>query len=161
MYSIPPITILLLFTLVGWTKRTASKPHNTALGSSGERTSLTFNLHRECHGSNDFRYTQMDISSHQSTPTWTLQARPTTVYRPRSQTDLQRARLRSLRHSESEKVEWEAADILGPDIEDRHTLAQLARMTGNAYALPGNDDWYDIDTNWNNVRAVQSLMPPI
>lgn len=84
--------------------------------------------------------------------THTLQARPTTVYRPRSQAALERARLRSLHHAESEKVEWDEVDILGPDIENRHTLSQLARMTGNAYALPGRG-WYDIDQTWNTVRT--------
>ncbi|KAH9981326.1 Alpha/Beta hydrolase protein [Lactifluus volemus] len=38
---------------------------------------------------------------------------------------------------------------LGPDVEDRHTLSQLARISGNAYALPGQSNWYDIDSAWN------------
>lgn len=41
--------------------------------------------------------------------------------------------------------------MLGPDIEDRHTLSQLARISGNAYALPGQKNWYDIDSAWNVV----------
>lgn len=81
------------------------------------------------------------------------QAKPTTVYRPRSLDAFHRARLRSLHYAQSELVEWDAVDTLGPDVEHRHTLIQLARMAGNAYALPGSWNWYDVDDAWNTVRA--------
>lgn len=71
-------------------------------------------------------------------PSWTLKAVPTTVYRPRS--------LQDLHHTP-----WDPIEVPGPDIEDRHTLSQLARMSGNAYALPGQKNWYDIDLAWNTV----------
>jgi lipase ATG15 len=86
------------------------------------------------------------------TPTMTLKARPTTVHRPRSHALLQRARLRSLHSRECEIVEWDQKEAMGPDIEDRHTLSQLARMSGNAYALPDQSNWYEIDPAWNMVR---------
>lgn len=88
----------------------------------------------------------------------TLSARPTTVYRPRSQAALEQARLRSLRHAESEEVEWDLVETLGPDVQDKHTLSQLARMTANAYALPGKGQ-YDIDPVWNNVSLILALSP--
>ncbi|KAI9446491.1 alpha/beta-hydrolase [Lactarius indigo] len=69
-------------------------------------------------------------------PSWTLRAVPTTVYRPRSQ--------ESLKHPA-----WEPVEVLGPDVQDRHTLSQLARISGNAYALPGQKNWYDVDSAWN------------
>ncbi|TCD64148.1 putative lipase atg15 [Steccherinum ochraceum] len=80
---------------------------------------------------------------------YTLRARPTTVHRPRSNEVYQAARLRSLHHLESQKIDWEVVDVLGPDVEDQHTLGQLARMTGNAYAKPGQKNWYDLDGAWN------------
>lgn len=80
----------------------------------------------------------------------TIQAKPTTVYRPRSLEAHHSARLRSLHHAQSEPVEWDAVQTLGPDVEHRHTLVQLARMAGDAYALPGHKNWYDVD--WNRVR---------
>ena len=86
------------------------------------------------------------------TPTYTgVRAIPTTVYRPRSVDSFLHARLRSFRQSESETIEWEQIEILGPDVQDRHTLTQLARMSGNAYALPGQSNWYDVDLAWNIV----------
>jgi lipase ATG15 len=79
-------------------------------------------------------------------PSWTLKAVPTTVYRPRYLQDLHNAT-------------WDLTEVLGPDIEDRHTLSQLARMSGNAYALPGQKNWYEIDSAWNDVsrRHVECL----
>ncbi|KAH9843196.1 alpha/beta-hydrolase [Rhodofomes roseus] len=93
-----------------------------------------------------------DVSSLRNepdTPTFSLKTRPMMVYRPRSPEALQRARVRTLRGEPSEAVEWEEVQVMGPYIEDKHTLSQLARMTGNAYALPGQKNWYDIDVTWN------------
>jgi hypothetical protein len=150
-----------MFLLLNLARGTLASEHNGSPGPEQISLRLSFNLHEEYPGLDELRsHTQMDHSGSQNTPSWTLQARPTTVHRPRSQAGLQRARLRSLRHSESEKVEWEAVETLGPDIEDRHTLAQLARMTGNAYALPGQKNWYDIDPNWNNVCIVLAVTVP-
>ena len=85
-----------------------------------------------------------------------LKSRPTTVYRPRSLEALHRARLRSSskQHAlegEEPAVIWDPVEIEGPDVEDLHTLGQLARMSGNAYALPGQSNWYDVDQAWNMV----------
>ncbi|KAH9945879.1 alpha/beta-hydrolase [Epithele typhae] len=78
-----------------------------------------------------------------------VQATPTVVHRPQDQVAFQRARLRSLRSHESEAVDWQPVSLLAPDVTDRHTLSQLARMAGNAYQLPGRPNWYDIDPAWN------------
>ena len=51
-----------------------------------------------------------------------------------------------------EDVVWEPVRMYGPDIENRHTLQQLARMSGNAYALPEEKNWYDLDEAWSQVR---------
>ncbi|KAL0578678.1 hypothetical protein V5O48_003298 [Marasmius crinis-equi] len=109
-------------------------------------------------------------------PTVTLRARPTTVYRLRSTSTvdtIRRFRERSVEDGQSEMLDWDAIDVLGPDVEDRHTLAQLARfgatllhlilqhndissyrMAGNAYALPGRKNWYDLDGAWNTSFPV-------
>ncbi|KAK2466695.1 hypothetical protein APHAL10511_000953 [Amanita phalloides] len=84
----------------------------------------------------------------------TIQAKPTIVYRPRSLEALHSARLRSLHHAQSEPVEWDAVETLCPDVGHRHTLVQLARMAGNAYALPGHWNWYDVDEAWNRSFPV-------
>ena len=95
-----------------------------------------------------------DVSSlRHDGPSFLLKSRPMTVYRPRSPEALQRIRTRAMRgEPRDEEVDWEEVRVAGPYIEDKHTLSQLARMTGNAYALPGQKNWYDIDVTWNTVR---------
>ena len=88
---------------------------------------------------------------HPTSTVYSLKARPTTIYRPVSHDIYQAARLRSLHLLESQPVEWEGIDVLGPDVEDQHTLSQLGRMTGNAYAQRGQKNWYDLDPQWNVV----------
>lgn len=85
-----------------------------------------------------------------------LNSRPMTVYRPRSLRALHNARRQSMRYAESpvEPLEWDAKEVLGPDVESRHTLAQLARMSGNAYALPGLPNWYEVDQAWNQASTI-------
>jgi len=82
-------------------------------------------------------------------PTLSLKAVPTTVYRPTSDEALQHARWRSIHQAQSEPVEWTESQILGPDVTDKRTLAQLARMAANAYQLPGKENWYELDPSWN------------
>ncbi|KAF8559640.1 alpha beta-hydrolase [Imleria badia] len=82
-------------------------------------------------------------------PTLSLKAVPTTVYRPTSYEALQHARWRSIHQAQSEPVEWIQTQVLAPDVTDRHTLAQLARMAANAYQLPWKDNWYQLDHSWN------------
>jgi len=89
-----------------------------------------------------------------------LRSRPITVYKPRSLDILHRTRLRSLQHSESEpeQLVWDLVPVEGPDVEDIHTLSQLARMSGNAYALPGQKNWYEVDQAWNTVSHQYSVL---
>jgi len=98
-----------------------------------------------------------------SVPTSTIRSRPTSVYRPRSPAAVHHDPLRSL---PSDPNDWVRVVTTGPDVEDAHTLSQLARMSGNAYASPGQKNWYDIDPEWNIVCIVtsacmQSLTSPL
>jgi hypothetical protein len=42
---------------------------------------------------------------------------------------------------------------MGPDVESRATLLELAKMTNNAYVEPDDPAWYDLGANWNDVRC--------
>ena len=97
-----------------------------------------------------------DPSSSPSRTQYSLRATPTTVYRPVSHDLYQAARLRSLHLLESQSIEWESVEISGPDVTDQHTLGQLARMAGDAYARPGQSNWYDLDHAWNTVKSPAS-----
>ncbi|SRR5258706_5350707 len=81
-----------------------------------------------------------------------LRTRKQLVKRPKSKVEHQIAR-----KARRNDVEWDDADVVVPDMEHRETLLELAKVTGNAYALPGSKDWYDLDARWNSVRALFSL----
>lgn len=81
-----------------------------------------------------------------------LRTRTQTVHQPRFPNDIQRIRERSLRAQQSESIEWVKKQVLAPDVTDRETLREMAKMTGNAYALPGHSNWYNMSSRWNTVR---------
>ena len=57
-------------------------------------------------------------------------------------------------------AEWEQGQVIGPDVERRETLLQLAKMANNAYASREDTDWYDLGPQWpkNAVRLVTSAL---
>ncbi|EIN07181.1 alpha/beta-hydrolase [Punctularia strigosozonata HHB-11173 SS5] len=94
------------------------------------------------------------LEAHSQIHSTDIKTRRQTVYRPRSPAAYQSARWRSLRYGESEAIEWDRIELRAPDVRDRHTLVQLGRMAGDAYAFPGNKNWYDIDEIWNTTFPV-------
>ncbi|KAF8452204.1 hypothetical protein L210DRAFT_3517682 [Boletus edulis BED1] len=69
-------------------------------------------------------------------PPNTVTKQSTTVYKPSSYEEPQRARWRSIHQAQSEPVEWIETQVLGPDVMDRHTLAQqCATVTTLSAAL--------------------------
>jgi putative lipase involved disintegration of autophagic bodies len=42
---------------------------------------------------------------------------------------------------------------MGPDVESREALLELAKMTNNAYVEPQDPYWYDLRGNWSEVRV--------
>ncbi|KAG6897881.1 hypothetical protein C0992_009679 [Termitomyces sp. T32_za158] len=69
--------------------------------------------------------------------------------RPDSYNAFMAARSQSMRQLQSTSLEWQDEDVLGPDVTKRKTLLQLAKMTYNSYATPGQSDWYDLGSGWN------------
>lgn len=92
-------------------------------------------------------------------PTVTLKSRPTVVYRPRYPLPFRSAQLEPASSAVIGLPQWDQIPTQGPDIEDKHTLAQLARLAGNAYAFPTKRK-YEVDPAWNDVRSARSLPPP-
>ncbi|EAU88644.1 lipase [Coprinopsis cinerea okayama7 len=88
-----------------------------------------------------------------TSPIGKIQTRPTVVYKPRSLDKFHEKRRKGRTASpfgDPDELEWDAVEVLGPNVEDRHTLAQLARMAGNAYSLgPGRHNWYEVDDAWS------------
>ncbi|KAG8890001.1 putative lipase atg15 [Tulasnella sp. 332] len=114
-------------------------------------TPLTFNL-RHIHAVSK----SADIIFHDVpsgfgiTSTHAIKTRPMIVHRPGSYDSFDRARLRSMHHGESEALDWDEDEVLGPDVESRETLLELAKMTNNAYVKQGEAGWYDLGDKWKN-----------
>ncbi|KAF8126086.1 hypothetical protein EV363DRAFT_1174953, partial [Boletus edulis] len=76
---------------------------------------------------------------------------------------LQHARWRSIHEAQSEPVEWIETQVLGPDVMDRHTLAQHARMAANAYQCYEFESFGSVHfeslTNHCIIRASRPFSP--
>lgn len=132
--------VVFLVTALAAVVAVAANPHSTPV--------VVRPVHRYSQGLDTQHALFHTISSLPDTPvpSWILKAVPTTVYRPKY--------LQS-----SHNIPWDPIEVLGPDIEDKHTLSQLARISGNAYALPGQQNWYDIDSAWNIVSRLLLMTP--
>ncbi|CDZ96268.1 alpha beta-hydrolase [Phaffia rhodozyma] len=42
-------------------------------------------------------------------------------------------------------IEWEEVEVIGPDVSDLDTVVNLARMANDAYALPGDARWAELE----------------
>lgn len=85
-------------------------------------------------------------------PTYNVQMRRMTAYKPVSFEAHTRARLNP-KSLGTEILDWHEDDIIGPDVEKRETLLELAKMTNNAYVEPDDPAWYDIG-KWNVVGFI-------
>ena len=81
-----------------------------------------------------------------------LRTRKQRIARPKSSAAYQIAR-----RARMNDIEWGEDEVVMPDIEHRETLLEMAKITGDAYALPGSKSWYDLDARWNSVRPPTSL----
>ncbi|KAG9048726.1 putative lipase atg15 [Tulasnella sp. UAMH 9824] len=98
-----------------------------------------------------FKDRRLDHADLVKAPAAVVKTRPMRVRRPRSQSAFHEARRESRVNGISMCLDWDDIEVPGPDIEDRETLLELAKMTGNAYALDsGSTHWYPIDEKWNS-----------
>ncbi|KAH7884473.1 alpha/beta-hydrolase [Phlebopus sp. FC_14] len=86
--------------------------------------------------------------------TYSLGTRFLTSFRPPSFSEYSDARIRSIRHAQSADLPWYEDEIVGPDVESRETLLELAKMTNNAYVTPDDSAWYELSDNWMNHYPV-------
>jgi lipase ATG15 len=84
--------------------------------------------------------------------TYSIHTNSIKTHRPSSFASFSNARLSSLRFGRNEWVDWEEDEILGPNVDSRETLLELAKMTSNAYLEPDEAGWYALNGTWNVVR---------
>lgn len=77
------------------------------------------------------------------------------TYRPSSLDQFARARSYSRqardRSAAAHLLRWDEDEIIGPDVKNRTTILELAKMTSNAYVEPGSSEWYKLEGNWTVV----------
>ncbi|CCL99294.1 uncharacterized protein FIBRA_01310 [Fibroporia radiculosa] len=96
-----------------------------------------------------FHNTPLNSLSENSRTTHRLRSKLVKSHRPSSSAAFAHARARSIRFAESVSLDWDEDEIVGPDVERRETLLELAKMTNNAYLEPSESGWYDLDGKWN------------
>lgn len=84
--------------------------------------------------------------------TYSIHTSSIKTHRPSSFASFSNAQLRSLQFGKNEWVDWEEGEILGPNVESRETLLELAKMTNNAYLEPDETGWCSLNGTWNVVR---------
>ncbi|KAG9002703.1 putative lipase atg15 [Tulasnella sp. JGI-2019a] len=143
-------SFLSLFTSYQHPQSLLQLHHQAAAPTSSSLTFTLRHLHGVSNSSNIIFHDVPPSYSALSSNAHTVRSRSTTIHRPTSQADFHRARLRSSRHGQSEKLDWEEDQVPGPDIEHRETLRELAKMTNNAYVEPGDASWYNLTDEWRN-----------
>jgi len=91
-------------------------------------------------------------------PIYNVETRRMTAHKPASVEAHARARLKSPKFMETEALDWDEDVVIGPDVEKRETLLELAKMTNNAYVEPDDSAWYDIG-GWNDVLFFLAFFP--
>ncbi|KAG2145370.1 alpha/beta-hydrolase [Suillus bovinus] len=127
--------------------------HGQRSQSSRFEKSLRFELRHEHAVSPDAHVVFSDVPStvslvYGNESFYSIDTRYMTSYRPSSFSAYNDARIRSMRQAQSAILPWYETEILGPNVEKRKTLLELAKMTNNAYVTPDDIQWYELDKNW-------------
>lgn len=137
-----------------WILPTALRALLTSIFTSNEDVGphvepLRFQL-RQAHGvTNDTRIVFTNISPSFVSRTYEIPSKVIRTFVPESHAAFLSARSRSARYLQSESLTWRDLEVVGPHVEKRQTLLQLAEMTYDSYIHPGDKDWYTIGTGWN------------
>ena len=151
-------TLTALFPLFGFLTRLypQEQPHSFKC----EPTRLQFELRHHHAVSHDGHILFADVPTSaltQGHETHTIRTRRLSAFRPPSFGAHEAARIRSMRHAQSTDLPWYEDEIIGPDVEHRESLLELAKMTNNAYVTPDDKAWYELSEDWNNVRPCVSV----
>ena len=146
-------TLTALFPLFGFLTKLYLREQPHSLKS--EPTRLQFELRHQHAVSPDAHIVFADVPptsalTEGNKTTHTITTRRLSSFRPPSFHAHEDARIRSIRHAQSTDLAWHEDEIVGPDVEHRETLLELAKMTNNAYVSEDDAEWYKLKDQWNN-----------
>lgn len=100
-------------------------------------TSLTFHLRHTHATANTSRIIFRDVLPSLQTTPFRVAAKPVRTHKP------------------TVSGGWDGTDVPSPDVEQRLTLLELAKMTYNAYNEDRNASggWYDLGSEWDKVSS--------
>ncbi|KAI0783631.1 alpha/beta-hydrolase [Abortiporus biennis] len=78
-----------------------------------------------------------------------IKTRKVRTTKPSNNTLYELSRRSKLNADSIEGLRWDEEEVVGPDVESREVLLELAKMTNNAYLGPGEVGWYDLEGQWN------------
>ena len=119
--------------------------------------SLRFELrHYHAVGPNDHVvFSDVPPSAQLTETPYIVRTHSITTYRPSSLDQFTSARSYSRqvrdRNAAANLLRWDEDEIIGPDIKNRSTVLELAKMTNNAYVEPSSSEWYKLESNWTVV----------
>ncbi|KAJ4477345.1 alpha/beta-hydrolase [Lentinula aciculospora] len=82
---------------------------------------------------------------------FTVGSRPVSSYRGPGYDTQWIARVQSMKSGQRQSLNWAQEIVLGPDVESRESLLQLAKMSNNAYVEVGDPAWYELGEEWNTT----------
>ncbi|KIJ63381.1 hypothetical protein HYDPIDRAFT_41212 [Hydnomerulius pinastri MD-312] len=142
-----PVTLRLLLGSLLWLDDPLQRPQATPR--------ISFQLRHQHAVTNSSRVIFSDVRSSQlishslTSPadpyTYSVDTSRLLTHKPSSTSAFHDARLRSIRHGQNSVNLWQGEEVLGPDVTERQTLLELAKMTSNAYYPGPEADWYDVD----------------
>jgi lipase ATG15 len=138
-------------------------PFQAAVTPANNNPILNFELRHQHAVSSTARVVFADVPAAQMythrdgrTP-YQVRTRRIITHRPSSFCEYAEARMRSIRQAQSQVLLWDDSEVIGPDVESRETLLELAKMTNNAYVEPEDPYWYDLGDDWPEVRYLFKL----
>jgi lipase ATG15 len=144
---------MLLVTLTAWLTPLLSLLSNDATHHA-PRDQLQLELRHQHAVSKSGKIIFADIARAQANSIdgfhnmYSLKTRKIASYKPLA------APPRSPRLGLKEGTGWEGVEVIGPDVESRETLLELAKMTHNAYLEVNDTRWYNLGGNWTSVSEL-------
>ncbi|EPS40459.1 hypothetical protein H072_5703 [Dactylellina haptotyla CBS 200.50] len=114
------------------------------------------NLLRKLDIHNDQVIWEVDTDQPMTCPSLVTKSRQIDMYRMRDRSVstvencLFANRLQGFQLADTPATYWTVDQVTAPDITDKETVLNLAKMSANAYVhIPATDDWRDVGTPWN------------
>ena len=119
---------------------------------------LAFSLRHQHAVANDSRILFADAPPSFLTTEYILSTKYIRTHRPRSSEAFNKARMNAFLNSQTDADLWTMSDTSAPNVDNRETLLELAKMTSNAYYEHEGKGWYDLGSYWGNKVRLDTVI---